>query len=124
MTIQDLVFDAPNTCSLTCYGAAPTVGQPIEVWVNSNAPVLLFTGELQTVERTYKGRPATVLHPCTAIDDTARANRRRPLGLVNEYSATTIARMADATYAPGFSAAGVEANLPRSRSRSTAPKAA
>ena len=79
MTIRDVLFEAPNTCALTLYGAAPTVGQPIEVWINSNAPVLLFGGELQTVERTYKGRPTTVCHPVTAIDDTARANRRRPL---------------------------------------------
>src|SRR6188508_3639102 len=57
MTIQDRVFDEPNTCALTLYGAAPTVGAAIEVWVNSNAPVLLFNGELQTVEQTYKGRP-------------------------------------------------------------------
>jgi len=112
LTIRDLLFDAPNTCAFTIYGAAPTVGQPIDVWINSNTPQLLFNGELQTVERTYKGRPTTVLHPVTAIDDTARANRRRPLRPYVNISATTIAQDLIATYAPGFSSAGVEANLP------------
>jgi hypothetical protein len=112
MTIQDRVYDEPNTCALTLYGAAPTVGASIEVWVNSNAPVLLFNGELQTVEQTYKGRPSTVVHPVTAIDDTARANRRRPLMPFVNVSATTIAQTLMATFAPGFSSAGVEANLP------------
>jgi len=113
VTIRDLVFETPNTCSLTLYGPlAPTVGQPIEVWIDSNAPVLLFGGELQTVEKTYKGRPTTVLHPVTAIDDTARANRRRPLGPFVQVSATGIAQILMAVYAPDFSVAGVEANLP------------
>jgi len=112
MTIQDRVYDEPNTCALTLYGAAPTVGAAIEVWVNSNAPVLLFNGELQTVEQTYKGRPTTVVHPVTAIDDTARANRRRPLMPFVNVSATTIAQTLMTTFAPGFSSAGVEANLP------------
>jgi len=113
MTIRDLVFDAPNTCNVTLYGPqAPTVGQPLEVWVNSNAPALLFGGEIQTVARTYTGRPATVLHPVTAIDDTARANRRRPLRPYYSVSASTIARDLVEVYAPGFSAAGVEAGLP------------
>jgi len=113
LTIRDALFEAPNTCQMTLYGAAaPHVGQPLEVWVNSNAPVLLFGGELQTVEKTYKGRPSTVLHPVTAIDDTARANRKRPLRPYVNVSATTIAQELIAVYAPGFSSAGVEAGLP------------
>jgi hypothetical protein len=110
--IRDVLFDAPNTCALTLYGAAPSIGAPIEVWVDSNAPVLLFSGELQTIARSYKGRPTTVLHPVTAIDDTARANRKRPLLRFVNVSATTIAQTLITTYAPGFSTAGVEANLP------------
>ena len=113
ITIRDLVFDTPNTCNLTFYGAAPGLGQRLEVWVDSNDPTLLFGGELQTVDRTYKGQPGTVLHPCTAIDDTAAANRRRPLGLWTNTSATTIAQWLISTYAPGFSSAGVELGLPR-----------
>ena len=57
VTIRDVLFDAPNTCSLTLYGAAPAIGAPIEVWVDANDPTLLFSGEIQTVDRTYKGRP-------------------------------------------------------------------
>lgn len=110
--IRDLVFDAPNTCSLTFYGLTPAVGQPLDVWVDSNKPTQLFSGELQTVGKTYAGKPTTVKHPCTAIDDTARANRRRPLGLFTNVSATTIAQTLIATYAPGMSAAGVELGLP------------
>jgi len=112
MQIRDALFEAPNTCACTIYGAAPNVGQSLEVWVNSNAPVLLFGGELQTVEKTYKGRPATVLHPVTAIDDTARANRRRPLRPYVNQSASLIALDLITTFAPGFSTNGVEAGLP------------
>jgi len=112
LTIRDALFEAPNTCALTIYGAAPNVGQPIEVWINSDTPVLLFSGELQTCDRTYKGRPGTVIYPVTAIDDAARANRRRPLRPYVNVSATTIAQELIATYAPGFSSAGVEAGLP------------
>ena len=112
ITIRDVVFDTPNTCQVAFYGAAPVLGHRLEVWVNANDPVLLFGGELQTVDRTYKGRPETVLHPCTAIDDTARANRKRPLGIWTTTSATTIAQWLITTYAPGYSSAGVEANLP------------
>jgi len=112
VSIRDVVFDTPNTCQITFYGAAPTLGARLEVWVDANDPTLLFGGELQTVDRTYKGRPSTVLHPCTAIDDTARANRKRPLGLWTNTSATTIAQWLMSTYAPGYSSAGVEADLP------------
>jgi hypothetical protein len=112
MTIRDALFDAPNTCDFTVYGSAPNVGQPLEVWVNSNAPVLLFSGEIQTVARTYKGRPTTVLHPVTAIDDTARANRKRPLRRYVHESADNIAKELIALYVPGFSSAGVEFGLP------------
>ena len=112
VSIRDVVFETPNTCQITFYGAAPTLGARLEVWVDANDPTLLFGGELQTVDRTYKGRPSTVLHPCTAIDDTARANRKRPLGLWTNTSATTIAEWLISTYAPGYSSAGVEAGLP------------
>ena len=112
LSIKDLVFDAPNTCTLTLYGAAPRVGQRLEIWISVDPAVLLFAGELQTVNRTYAGRPTTVLHPCTAIDDTARANRKRPLGLFTNTSATAIAEWLITTYAPGYSTAGVEPNLP------------
>jgi hypothetical protein len=111
--IQDVVHDAPNTCRMTIYGsAAPHVGQPLEVWINSDAPQLLFGGELQTVDRTYKGRPSIVFHPVTAIDDTAAANRRRPLMPFVNVSASTIAQTLITTYCPGFSTAGIEAGLP------------
>jgi len=113
LTIRDQLYDAPNTCSLTLYGAAaPHVGQQLEVWINTDAPQLLFNGELQTVERTYKGQPSTVFHPVTAIDDTARANLKRPLVRYVNVSASTIAQDLITRYVPGFFATGVEANLP------------
>ena len=88
MTIRDLVFDAPNTCTLTFYGAAPTLGQPARgLGRTATTPTLLFGGELQTVDRTYKGRPATVLHPCTAIDDTAAGEPQAPARPVDEHRA-------------------------------------
>jgi hypothetical protein len=52
------------------------------------------------------------VYPCEAIDDTARLNKRRPFGTWTSISATTIAQAITATYAPGFSAAGIAAALP------------
>ena len=112
VTITDRLNDDPNDCALTFYGAAPHVGQSLRILLDSNAPRILFTGELQTVDTSYRGRPETVVYPAHAVDDMARANRRRPLMVFTDVSASIVARTLIETYAPGFSTAGVEADLP------------
>jgi hypothetical protein len=111
LVIHDILNDAPNTCSLTVGTTAPSVGQDLRVQVNSNAPVLLFNGQLQTVDLSYEGKPTQKVWPCTAIDDTSRANYKRPFGTFTG-SATTVAQQLIAQFAPGFTATHVQAGLP------------
>jgi hypothetical protein len=114
LRIQDILNDAPNTCALTVEGAPrPAVTERLTVTLNSDDPVILFTGTLQTVAISYEGRPTQIAYPCAAIDDTALANRRRPFGAWTLTSATDIAIALVETYAPSLSTAGIEADLPR-----------
>jgi hypothetical protein len=72
----------------------------------------LFNGILQTVDVSYEGKPTQVVWRCSAIDDIARLNRRRPFGTWTDVSATTIAQELFALFAPGFTVVHVEAGLP------------
>jgi len=113
LTIHDLLNDAPNTATLTIDDATPpTVEQSLRITVNSDTPRLLFAGNLQTVGLSYEGLPAQRVWPSTAIDTTARANRRRPFGTYVSVSATTIAQALVSGYAPAFSTTNIAAGLP------------
>jgi len=111
LTIHDILNDAPSTCSLVIEGDAPAVGQMVRIEVGSPGR-LLFAGAVQTVEQTYTLQPKYLAWAVTAIDDTGRANARRPFGAWLNTSATTIAQTITATYAPGFWSGGIAANLP------------
>ena len=113
LSIRDVLNDAPNTARLTIEGEAPAVGQAIRITLDVAPPRVLFAGTIQTVDQTYELLPAHRAWALTAIDDTGRANARRPFGTwIPAYSATTIAQWLITTYAPAFSPAGIEANLP------------
>jgi hypothetical protein len=101
LTVRDGLNDTPNTCSLVVEGTKPADVADLRVSVGTDHPTLLFNGALQTVDETYEGLPAQLVYPCTGIDDTARANRRRPFGKWLNVSATTIANYLVATFAPG-----------------------
>jgi hypothetical protein len=88
----------------------PEVEQPLRITINSDTPELLFSGSLQTVDLSYQGTPEQIAYPCSAIDDGARANRRRPFGTWVQISATTIAQYLAGV--AGLSASGVQAALP------------
>jgi hypothetical protein len=90
----------------------PIVDQDLRVTVNSDAPVLLFNGTIQSVDMSYEGRPTQLAWPCSAIDDIARLNRKRPFGTWTDVSATTIAQELVAGFAPGFTTTHVQAGLP------------
>jgi len=111
-TIHDALNEEPNTCSFTIDGAAPTVGQPLEVTINSDTPHLLFTGTLQTIDLSYEGQPANWAWACSAIDDLARLNRKIPFGTWTDTSATNVVQQIVAAYAPAFTTAHIEAGLP------------
>jgi hypothetical protein len=112
LSIRDVLNDTPNSCTLTIDHPAPTSGQALRITINSDAPRLLFAGTIQTDDLTYEGKPTQLVYPCTAIDDTGRANKKRPFGTWTNISATTVAQALVSAFAPGFSAAGVVAALP------------
>lgn len=111
LTIRDVLNDAPNTCTLVCDGPVPQVSQALRVELNAGA-LVLFAGSIQTVDRSYEGgKPALGAWPVSAIDDTARANSRRPFGTWVSTSATTIGESISADFAPDFTT-DIEAGLP------------
>jgi len=109
VTIRDILNDAPNTCTFTIEGTAPAIGQSVRVVMGNR---LLFAGAVQTVDASYESKPTQLAWHVTAIDDTAAANARRPFGTWIGASATEIAQSLTATFAPGFSAAGIALGLP------------
>jgi hypothetical protein len=113
LTIRDVANDNPNTCSLTIDGSAsPVVSQTLRVSLGLDAPRLLFNGSLQEVGLSYEGKPNQLDWPASALDDTPRANRRRPFGTWTTVSATTVAQYLVAVFAPGFTSTHVQAGLP------------
>lgn len=112
VTIRDILNDAPNTASLTVQGTAPTAGEDLRITINSDTPRLLFHGTLETVDKSYEGKPTQTVWRCTAIDDIERLNRLRPFGEFTNVSATTVAQALVTNFAPGFTANGVQASLP------------
>jgi len=114
LTINDVLGAPPSTCDLVIDAAnAPTAAQSVRITIGVDAPRLLFSGTLQTADLTYEGASkANDVWPCTAIDYTARANRRRPFGTWVSVSATTIAQYITAVFAPGFTSTYIAAGLP------------
>jgi hypothetical protein len=113
LVIRDILNDAPNICSLTIDGSeTPVTAQSLRVSLNLDAPRLLFSGALQQVGLSYEGQPNQLVWPASAIDDTPRANRRRPFGTWTTVSATTVVQSLVAVFAPGFTATHVQLGLP------------
>jgi hypothetical protein len=111
LTIHDILNDAPNTAALVIEGDEPQVGQALRITLNEGARVL-FSGELQTVDESFELQPANVAWKVTAIDDTARANAKRPFGTYVEISASLIAADIRAQCCPSYSLAGIAPGLP------------
>lgn len=114
MSIRDALNDAPNTCSFEVFAPVPPqAGERVRVTINTDAPRLLFAGAIQTDGLTFVGRPANKsLYPCSALDDTWRANRRLPLGAWQNVSASTVVAELVAAFCPGFTATHVQPGLP------------
>lgn len=113
LTIHDVANDNPNTCSLTIDGVeSPVVSQTLRVSLGLDAPRLLFNGSLQEVGLSYDLKPTHRVWPANALDDTPRANRRRPFGTWTTVSATTVAQYLVSVFAPGFTSVHVQAGLP------------
>ena len=111
VTIRDVLNDAPNTATLLVEGDAPAVGQPIRITLGTAPPRVLFAGTLQTIDQRYESLPDHRVWSVTAIDDTGRANAKRPFGTWVNTSASTIAYAITAQCAPSFGN-GIAAYLP------------
>jgi len=111
LTIHDILNDAPNTAAFVIEGDGPAVGQRVRITIDEGRRVL-FAGEVQSVDQSFAPTPTHLAWAVAAIDDTARANRRRPFGTWVQTSATTIAQTITTTYAPDFSTAGIAGALP------------
>lgn len=90
----------------------PTIAASVRIAIGVDDPVLLFNGALSQVALTYEGLPTQPVYRCSATDDTARANRRRPFGQFTNVSATTVAQQLIASFVPGFGSAFVQPGLP------------
>jgi len=113
LTIHDVLNDAPNTCNLTVEtDTTSPLGKSIRIATQTATPVLLFNGAIQTVELSYDGKDHLLRWDCTATDDLAKFNRRRPFGTWTATSASDVAAALLAAYAPSFDGAGIEAALP------------
>jgi hypothetical protein len=115
LTVKDVINDAPNTCTLIVDNATPpTLGKRLRVVLGVDPAYLLFAGPLQATRATYVGRSNLGQREwlCEAIDDTQRSDWMRPFGAWENVSASTVAQQLVASFAPGFSAAGVQPGLP------------
>src|SRR5262245_22975315 len=115
VSIRDVLGAQPNTATLVVHETAPSIGSAIEIGIGSFAPGdLLFAGEIQHLASSYESQATDALArwPADLIDYTFALSKRRPLASYVQQSATTIAQDLVSRYAPGFSAAGVVANLP------------
>ena len=111
--IRDLLNEAPNTASMVLQGTAPTSGETVQIGLGNLLPAhLIFAGEIQRDQDTYAGGRDLQRWPVDLIDYTFRLNRRRPFGSWVDVSASEIVREIVATFAPGFTAAHVQDNLP------------
>jgi hypothetical protein len=112
VTITESNDGAANTCSFTCYGFEPVVGQDVVITLGStNNGDRQFAGTILTVAATYTGTPANASYTVSCTDYTWQLTRRRVTKRYVRQSATAIALdligMVD-----GFSSAGVQQGLP------------
>src|SRR4029453_4529017 len=110
--LHDVLGAQPNTATLT-FATEVATGAAVQIGYKYLTPEsLLFAGIVQAHTREYASVPAITWWPAALVDHTFSANRRRPFRAYRAVSVTTIAQQLIAAYAPGFSAAGVQAGLP------------
>lgn len=111
LSIRDVLNDAPNTATFTLEGDRPALGQTVRLTIGAAPPRVLFAGSIQTIDMAYESLPQYAAWALTAIDDTGRANQKRPFGAWHNYGADVIAYYNTTTYT-SFSADGIASGLP------------
>lgn len=114
MQIQDLLNDAPNTCSFTVDTTAPVVGEDVKIGLGDlGGSRRLFAGTIDTVTQIYEGGLAVNRAWQVTCQDYIRTlNRRKVRVRYGQQSATAIALDLIARYATGFTVVGIVAALP------------
>jgi IPT/TIG domain len=106
ISIQDTLGQA-KTCRITT-DVEPTGEQELQISVFGKA---LFTGNLQYYMQRCQELPLNLVWDCDLIDYTAKLNRRRPFGVFNDISVTTVVTNLVTGYAPIFTL-HIQVNLP------------
>lgn len=115
LTIIDELDSEPTRARFRCKGFKPGIGKEVVVTLGSiNNRERFFGGNILTVEQSYFQNPRLVSNrffDVEAIDYTWGLNKRKVTGYFTG-SATSIIRTIIETYAPAYTAANVEDDLP------------
>ena len=113
LAIRD-ILNAPNLCTFTIEGTAPTVGQEVRVSLYDTSPAnVLFGGTIDTVAAFYEALPANRAWTVTCQDYTLGLNRRKVRIRYGQQGAQLIALDLLARYGPaGYTGAGIVQPLP------------
>ncbi|MDP2319560.1 MAG: hypothetical protein Q8O42_09520 [Acidobacteriota bacterium] len=110
MVVRDVLNDAPNTCTFTCYGFTPSAGQAISVALGSAAN-LVFAGNVLRVEQFYDGIRDNIGYHVTCQDYTWLLNRRLVTYRWTSTSASTIAAQIMSLFTSGFTTSNIAVGL-------------
>jgi hypothetical protein len=113
LTIVDALNDEPNTCSMTTKGFVPPLGAEVIIRLGSTHNARReFAGRIsQTTQGYLVDAIAHDVYAVAAIDYTWGLNQRKVTARYTG-TATAIAQQLLAQWAPGYSSAAVQANLP------------
>lgn len=113
LTIDGELHPSQTSGQATVRTTQPSAGQSIKIGLGDTSDAnLIFAGELQSVDRTYLGKPANLAWPVSLVDYSFALNRRRPIGAFVGVSATTIAQALVSDFSSGFTSVNVQASLP------------
>lgn len=111
MRIRDVINEQPNTAALVIRGSAPQSNQDIAIWLG-NPSNMLFAGTITNVSQGYDSKTSNLLWSVDAIDYAYLLDRRRPVVVAADQSATTFVKSLITTYSSGFTSLNVDGALP------------
>jgi hypothetical protein len=110
LVIVDELNEAPNTCSFSCDGFTPTIGQEVVITLGGTKE---FGGHLTRIVQRYEAQNrANVAFECQAVDYTRLLDRRKVTKRYTATSASSIVTDIISSFTTGFTTAGVVGGLP------------
>jgi hypothetical protein len=111
VTVEDILNDAPNSCSFKVLGAAPADRAEVKIGLGDlNPKNLIFGGRINKTRQYHNEMNLGWQVDC--LDYILQANKRKIRKRYSQQSATTIALDLIASYTSGLSNAGIVAGLP------------